>query len=436
MLNIVTELSKYFMILLMAFYVLHSFIIFRYKTAEDRRSFYISQNVFMFAIYSCGMGVLYIHIREIRYLFIYGIGLVLFMLLLFLYSLLYKGNGRLITNNICMFLSVSLIMLLRLSRDKCEKQLVFMASGFVLYLVLPFLLKRFVDIQKYTNVYGIGGLILLLSVLVFGAVTNGSKLNITVKGITFQPSEIVKLLFVFFMAGMLYQGPSKKKVAAAIAVAVSYVLVLVFSRDLGGALIFFVTGITMLYISTGDYRYFFSGIVFSVPAAAAAYRFFSHVRVRVQAYLDPFSDIDGKGYQITQSLFAIGTGSWFGMGLCNGSPQKIPVAVTDFVFAAVSEEMGCIFSICLVFIYISTFFMMINLSLMVSDMYYSLIAAGFAVMFGFQFFLNTAGVVKLVPLTGVTLPLVSYGGTSLLSTIIMFSVILWIYEFAGMERGK
>ena len=204
-------------------------------------------------------------------------------------------------------------------------------------------------------------------------------------------------------------------------------LILVFSKDLGGALIFFVVYVFMIYAATKKPVCLVGGAAGGVLATFIGYRLFAHVRTRFVAWRDPWSVIQGQGYQITQSLFAIGTGSWFGMGLMQGSPDKIPIVAADFIFSAISEEMGCLFSLCMVLICISNFLMFMNISMAVSDNYYRLISLGLAVNYGFQMFLTVGGVTKFIPLTGVTLPLVSYGGTSVLSTLIMFSIIQGIY---------
>ena len=139
-----------------------------------------------------------------------------------------------------------------------------------------------------------------------------------------------------------------KQVAVTTAAAAAHVIILVLSKDLGGALIFFVVYLVMLYVATGNPFYFIGGLAGGCAASAAAYRLFAHVRVRVVAWRDPLSVIDKEGYQICQSLFAIGTGGWFGVGLYQGMPEKIPKVEQDVVFSAISEELGGIFAICLI----------------------------------------------------------------------------------------
>ena len=169
----------------------------------------------------------------------------------------------------------------------------------------------------------------------------------------------------------------------------------------------------MLYAATSQPIYFLGGLAGGSVAAYAAYRMFGHVRVRVMAWRNPLGYIDKEGYQISQSLFAIGTGGWFGMGLNQGLPTGIPVVDSDFIFSAISEELGGFFAICIILLYINCFIVLINLSLGHEETFPRLLSLGFSVMFGFQVILSIGGVIKFIPSTGVTLPLISSGGSSL-----------------------
>ena len=261
-----------------------------------------------------------------------------------------------------------------------------------------------------------------------------------------QPSEFIKIIFVFYVACMLYENTDFVQVCVTTAIAAAHVLILVISRDLGSALIFFVTYLVMLYVATRRLFYFAGGILAGCIASVAGYSIFSHVRVRVLAWQDPLSVIENEGYQICQSLFAIGTGGWFGMGLYQGTPNKIPVVEEDFIFSAISEELGGIFALCLLMVCVSCFLMFLNVAMQMKDQFYKLIALGLGTVYGFQVFLTVGGVTKFIPSTGVTLPFVSYGGSSLLSTMIMFSVIQGLYilrqdegemhERANRDTGK
>lgn len=184
-----------------------------------------------------------------------------------------------------------------------------------------------------------------------------------------------------------------------------------------------------------------AGLGSGSAAAVIAYFLFSHVRQRVVAWKSPFSVYEGAGYQIVQGLFAIGAGGWFGMGLCQGSPEMIPFVKQDYMFAAICEELGGLFAICLILICMSMFLLVVNISLRIKKRFYKLIALGLGTEYAFQVFLTIGGVTKFIPMTGITLPLVSYGGSSVLSTIIMLAIIQGLYilredEDEEIERQK
>lgn len=428
MTNLIVELSKYFMIICIAFYTLHGFVVFRYNNEADRTGFYLMQNLFMILIHLSGYVVLSLQTEDRSLLVFYAMQQVLILAIMTLYRILYPLSNRLIVNNMCMLLTISFIILARLSYDKCMKQFMIVVAGLVITMIIPYLVRfsRF-WLKKFTYLFGISGILILGSVLALGSVTNGSKISFTLHGITFQPSELVKIVFVFFVAAMFAKSVSFKNIIITTLFAGAHIGILALSKDLGSALIFFVVYIVMLYVASGKIRYLLLGLISGAGACYAGYKLFAHVRTRVIAWLDPFSVIEGQGYQITQSLFAIGTGSWFGMGLYQGVPNKIPVVEADFIFSAISEEMGCLFSMCLILICISIFLMFMNIAMKMRDNFYRYVSLGLASIYGFQMFLTIGGVTKFIPLTGVTLPLVSYGGTSVLVTLVMFSIIQGIY---------
>ena len=177
----------------------------------------------------------------------------------------------------------------------------------------------------------------------------------------------------------------------------------------------------------------FVKIIFVSAAAVAAYFLFAHVRVRVQIWQDPFKDYTGTGYQICQSLFAIVAGGWVGTGLGQGSPGAIPYVQEDFMFSAILEELGGIFGICLILVCMSVFIMVVNVAMQLRNRFYRLAAIGLGSMYAIQVFLTIGGGIKLIPMTGVTLPLVSYGGSSVLSTLAMFAIVQGLYMLRSDE---
>jgi cell division protein FtsW (lipid II flippase) len=294
-------------------------------------------------------------------------------------------------------------------------------------LIIPFFRKFFDGMRHLGIVFGILGIAVLSGVLLLSVATNGAMITYTIAGFTFQPSEFVKILYILMLAGMLSGEVSREKGILVTILCLVHVGVLVLSRDLGSALIFFVVYLMMLFLATGRWMVLFSGLGLGAAGSVICYMLFEHVRVRVEIWQDPFSVIDTLGYQIAQSLFAISYGGLWGAGLTQGAPQNIPFVESDFIFAAIMEEMGMIFGICLILICISCFLRILALSASYSNRFFQLFTYGTAVCYIFQSFLTIGGETKFIPLTGVTLPLVSYGGSSLLSTLILFGIVEMIY---------
>lgn len=416
------------MIFFIALYTYECFAVFRRTlNAAKKNRIFVRQQLLIYLIHLDAFLVIYTVTEQDKVIGFYFLQVLLLIAVQGAGLLLYKNASRLLTNNMCMLLVTGFIILTRLSYRSAVRQYAIAVIASVLTAVIPFLIQKITFVRKLTWVYAAVGILGLFAVLVFGDTSYGAKLSVSIAGISIQPSEFIKIIFVFFVACMLYQSADFKRVCLTTAVAAVYVLILVFSRDLGGALIFFVTYIVMLYVATGKIYYFAGGIVSGGIAAVIAYQLFAHVRVRVLAWSNPLSVIDNEGYQITQSLFAIGTGGWFGMGLYQGMPNKIPVVEQDFIFSAISEEMGGIFALCLLMVCVSCFLMFLNVAMQMKDRFYKLVALGLGTVYGFQVFLTVGGVTKFIPSTGVTLPLVSYGGSSLLATMAMFSIIQGLY---------
>ena len=353
--------------------------------------------------------------------------MVFFLCYIYLYRLIYRNVSRLLVNNTCMLLCVGFIMLTRLSLDKAVKQFAIVVISAAVTWLIPWVMERVWQLCKLQWVYAAAGLAVLLLVCVAGNESFGAQLSLTVGGISIQPSEFVKITFVFFVAAMFYQSLEFKTILVTTAVAALHVVIMVASKDLGGALIFFITYVAMLFIATGRWSYLLAGAGCGAGAAVLAYQLFDHVRRRVFAWSNPWADIDNTGYQITQSLFAIGTGGWFGMGLSQGLPKKIPVVEKDFIFAAISEEMGAIFAICVLLICLGCFLQFMMIATRMQAVFYKLIALGLGLEYIIQVFLTVGGVTKFIPSTGVTLPFVSYGGSSILGTFILFGIIQGLY---------
>lgn len=419
----ITELSKYVINLLMALYAYESFAVFRFKDEERRSGIYTRQNILMLLIhFSCFM-VICFETGEMSYLFFYAFQQIVLFATAVLFHMIYPKANRLVINNMCMLLSIGFVMLTRLSYERAVKQFVIVAFSIAVAMIIPFFVHRLKFLKNLTWIYAAVGIVALAVVLILGSTTYGSKISYSIAGVTFQPSEFVKILFVFFVASALYESTSFAKVALTAVVAGVHVMILVLSKDLGSALIFFVVYVMMVFVATKNPLYFLAGAGGGSAAAVIAYKLFSHVQVRVQAWRDPWSEIDSAGYQITQSLFAISSGGWFGLGLFEGTPQSIPFVEADFIFSAIAEELGIIFAMCLILVCLSCFVMFMKIAMELNNRFYQLIAFGLGVTYIFQVFLTIGGGSKFIPLTGVTLPLISYGGSSVLTTLIMFAII-------------
>lgn len=420
---LIAEISRFVMIAALFLYVVESFIgIFVHK-GDYKTGRYIRQYVYILLIHVAGMLTIYVHEQKKEIL----IFLVVQAAVLFIVSrvavIIYKKISKMLLNHLTLFLVIGFVIQTRLSFQVSLRQFKIITIALILFLVIPTLIKRLEKLSKLSFVYAIVGIVLLGVVFVLGRSTYGAKLAISIMGISFQASEFVKILFVFFAASFLQRACSGLKVLSAGLVAGVFAGILVLSRDLGSALIFCITYLVMVFAGSGKYRYLVIGSAIGILASFLAYKLFSHVQVRVDTWLDPFADVDGKGYQLTQSLFAISTGGWFGSGLCEGLPRTIPFVEEDFVFSAIAEELGTVFAILLILAYLSCVLLFLKVAGRRSESFYRLIAVGLTASFGTQIVLTVGGGTRFIPLTGVTLPLVSIGGTSVMATIFMFAII-------------
>ena len=433
MVNVIIHVSKYVLAILAASYAMKCFTVFSDRHEYDRGHVYVVQNVLMFLIHFICYLIIYLMTKDMKMLYFYGAQFVLFLTTLIIYGTIYKNASRLIVNNMCYLLMVGFVILTRLDFDMAVRQFGIAVAAACISLVIPAFMLRVRIVDRWGVFLGVFGFLMVASVFVFGRSMYGATNWISIGGFSLQPSELAKIVFVFFVAAMLVRNTSFKRIVITTAAAAAYVLVLVVERDLGAAVIFFVTYLVMLYVATRQFRYMALGLGAGSAAAVVAYKLFDHVKTRVVAWSDPWGNYNDAGYQIAQSLFAIGTGGWFGMGLFKGKPDTIPVVVSDFIFSAIAEEMGALFAICLILVYFSCFLMFINISLQLVKPFYKLVAMGLSTAYGIQLFLCIGGVTKLIPHTGVTMPLISYGGSSVLSTIIIFAVIQGLYLLRQRE---
>ena len=423
MLYYITELSKYIITFLMIIYVFECILNVVKKNEKKKTVIYIRQNIEMFFIQFFAYMTLSLRTGKIDYLFFYAFLQIVIFSSIILYTMIYPGIDRCLLNNMSLLISIGFTILTRLDFQKAFKQFGIVTVSIAITMVVPYLMKKFRFMANLKWIYTAVGIIALSIVLILGQVTHGSKISYTLAGVTLQPSEFVKIVFVFCIAAFLAESTSFKDVLISGIIAAVHVMVLVVSKDLGSALIFFIGYLFMLFIASKNYLYLFFGIIAGSGAAAISYKIFRHVRVRVQAFINPFKVIENEGYQISQSLFAVACGSWFGTGLLKGAPSDIPYVESDFIFSAISEEFGVVFSICMLVVCLSCFFIIMNTSAKLRNKFYRLVTCGLGIIYIFQVFLTVGGGIKFIPLTGVTLPFVSYGGSSVLTSLLIFAIL-------------
>ena len=429
MVNIITEFSRFILIILMALYTFSCFSVFAKTYEDEKKSILFRQNIYMFLIHATAYAVMYLKTNNRDLIVFYGLQVIFFVIVILLYKFVYPTCSRLIVNNMLMLLSIGFIMITRLDFKKGFKQFIFVVAGMIISFIVPVVIRTSKKFRDFTYIYAGLGIASLLMVAILASVQEGAKLGFTIPGlgISVQPSEFVKIIFVFYIASSFAKATNFKNIVITTCIAAAHVLILVLSTDLGAALILFVVYLIMLYVATSNILYAGAGVGAGVIASMIGYKMFAHIKVRVAAWKDPFAAYDNGGYQVAQSLFAIGTGGWFGMGLYQGLPGSIPVAAEDFIFSAVSEELGLIFALCLILVCLSCYVMFLNIAMQLRNQFYKLVALGLGSCYIFQVFLTLGGATKFIPSTGVTLPLVSYGGSSILSSLIIFGIIQGLY---------
>jgi len=343
------------------------------------------------------------------------------------------------------FLSgLGLVLITRLAPNFVSRQLFWLVMATALLLLITLIPKNLNWLRRYKYTWLIGGLLLLASTLVFGVNPSGSgaRLWLQVGILFFQPSELLKLLLLVFLAAYLadrrrqlvemkaYIGPipfpHPSYIGPMLLMWGFSIVLLIWQRDLGAALLFFGTFLGMLYAATGQSRYIWIGILLLGIAGAIGYYLFDVVRLRVDGFLNPWLDPSGRSFQIVQSLLAFASGGIFGQGLGQGLPTAIPVVHTDFVYAAIGEEYGLLGALGILTCFALLVSRAFHIALHAQKTFEQLLAVGIGTLLGLQTIVITAGTLKLMPLTGVTLPFVSYGGSSLIISFLMIGLLLFI----------
>ena len=333
---------------------------------------------------------------------------------------------------------VGVATLYRINRVTAIKQLVWIALGIVSYILIVVILPDLRSFAKYKKVYMIITLMLMPLALLFGTELYGAKNWIIIgKVISFQPSEFGKIALVLYLASALAIYEDKKNFKEDFKELWQPALVAGFSmgcmvlqRDLGSALIFFGISITLLYVATSKKKYVFTALGLAAVGSVAGYSMFGHVRERVVIWLDPWKYKLGESYQIVEGMYSIAAGGLFGVGLGQGHFQNLPVKESDMIYAIICEEFGIIFAIGLMIIYFLLFYRGIRAAFVTNDKYSQLIAVGFSTMIACQTLVIIGGIFAVIPLTGITLPIISYGGSSVLTIFFALGILQKISEEA------
>lgn len=420
------------------FFLLALYVVAAYASMWTRRweaGFARCMGVCRYLLHGWGFLALTLATGNYRIVPLYLFQLAFFIMAGILQRRIYQNGSYMLFQNMMLLLSVGFLMLTRLSFESAVKQFIIAVLAYCLCSFLPLILKKLPGLERLGALYTLAGLGLLAVVLVLGSEVFGAKNWLTIKSITFQPSEFVKLTFILAMAALLVRekGSKYRNLLLVSVVAALHVGLLALSNDFGGALIFFVVYLLMLFVVSADILFPTAALLSGSLAALLAYQYSGHIRERVMAWQDPFSCIENEGYQIAQSLFAIGSGEWVGTGLTEGMPKTVPVVKSDFIFSAVSEELGALFAALILCIYINCIIWMMNLALERRQPFFFAVTTGAVALFGVQLFLNVGGVIKLIPSTGVTLAFISYGGSSLFSSVFLFQ---GMQAMRGVEMKK
>lgn len=347
-----------------------------------------------------------------------------------------------------------IVMLGRLAPSFVSRQALWLFLGGMALLLAALLPSRLWFLRRYRYTWLLFGLLLLAATLIFGVNPSGRGaelwLRLPIPGrVFFQPSELLKLLLIVFLAGyfderkrLIEHGLTPDRLGSfrdlfPLVLMWGFSLVLlIWQRDLGAAALFFIVFLAMLYLATGNWRYIIGGLALLLLAGIVAYFLYNVVAVRVDSWWDPWSRARTDGFQIVQSLYAIASGNLIGQGIAQGYPTFVPVVHTDFTFAAIAEEWGLVGSLMAIISYALISYRGLRVAALSTSYFRMFMAAGLAVVLGVQALLILGGITRLIPLTGITLPFISYGGSSFLMSSIIVGLLLNLSSVQfGVEKG-
>jgi cell division protein FtsW (lipid II flippase) len=354
--------------------------------------------------------------------------------------------------------SLGILLIYRIDEKLALQQAEWLLVGLVVFVAVLVLFRHYEALADYRYLVGFAGIGLLLFTILAAREVNGARLWVRLGPVGFQPAEFAKLLLVIFFAAYLADVrellavstrrvvgiamPPFRYLAPLLAVWLLSLALMVFVKDLGTSLLFFCALLALLYVATGRPLYVVTGLLLFAGGAFVLYNLFGHVQTRVDIWLDPWRDVAGKGYQVVQSLFALASGGLFGKGLGQGyltlqnGRTIIPALETDFIFSAIGEELGLAGAVAIVLLYFIFVYRGLRVALDARDDFSRLLATGLTAMFGLQAFIIIGGVTKLIPLTGITLPFVSYGGSSIVANFALVALLLLASDRAMEEEEQ
>ena len=328
--------------------------------------------------------------------------------------------------------TVGLIVIYRIRADYAIKQGVILMGSTIVMVIVMLIIRSSKDFGKWNWVFMLLAIALLGSTLILSRTIGGAKNWIDLGLFSFQPSEFAKILFIMGSAYFLSTREKLFSFIPYIGFTGICVVLLVAAKELGTGLLLSGTFLILFFAATGRVLLTLLGVGVFGAGAYASYHIFSHVRTRVEVWLDPWASYNDQGYQIVQGLMALASGGLFGVGLGNGMPGVIPASHTDYIFSVIGEEFGILFAGVVIVFYLVFIVRGMLIALNAENTYDALLVFGCTCMLSLQGFIIIGGVIKLIPLTGITLPFVSYGGSSLLSSMIQLGII----EGVAIKNGK
>lgn len=427
-------LVNYILAALLVTYNIQAFRAVKKREEKRRKVVRVAMKAEVAALLLLCFFVMYLETGAGKYLWFCIVQLVTYGSITFVYQKLYPRLSGVLFDNMLLLLCIGSVMLTRLDFNGAVRQFIIVAAALVAAIFIPGFIRAMHRLERYGYAYQAIGIVVLLLVFFFAGERLGARIWVKIFGVAMQPFEFVKVLYIFGVAAVLLRAKGWGGRLLGTGLAGLHVLIMIASKDLGAAVIFSVVFAVLFFCVTGQKRYVFGGVLLAGVGCVAAYRLFSHVQVRVLAWRDPFAVVDNEGYQLAQSLFAIGNGGFFGTGLFGGAPEQIPVVTTDYIFSALCEELGALFALGLLGIYLNCMILMIRMAGRCKEDYYRLVFTGFFALFTTQVVLNVGGVTRMIPSTGVPLPFVSAGGSSAAGMILMFMLIHGMQEQRA-ERG-